>query len=167
LLELVESDARPWVPAPIGEAHEGNGKVEKVRLAALRPDAEVGPVMKLFDDTLSGVLEPEPPMRDVEGWPVEIQCRETAGLHELTPEGANDEEDEKSRLPPPKNLLLTKHDAESLEILIGDYIEFTNKTKAGGRAVAAALKIRSTLFEVPAIEIAALPCRADNAAGLA
>jgi hypothetical protein len=69
-------------------------------------------------------------MRDVEGWPVEIACREVAGLHELSPEGANDGEDEKSRLPSPKNFLLTKHDRESLEILIGDHIEFCKKVKA-------------------------------------
>jgi hypothetical protein len=107
-----------------------------VRLAAIQPDAEAGPVMKLLDDVLSSIDAAEPPMRDVEGWPVEIQCRETAGLQELSSDGANDRDDEKSRLPPPKNFLLTKHDKESLEILIGDHVEFIRKTKKDERAVA-------------------------------
>jgi hypothetical protein len=92
--------------------------------------------MKFLDNVLSGINAAEPPMRDAEGWPVEIQCRETAGLHELTPKGANDEDDEQSRLPSPKNILLTKHDKESLEIMIGDHIEFIRETKRGERAVA-------------------------------
>lgn len=50
-------------------------------------------------------------------------------MHELSSEGANDAEDEKSRLPSPKNFLLTKHDKQSLEILIGDYITFFKKDK--------------------------------------
>jgi hypothetical protein len=138
LLELVESDARSWAPAPTASGpteyfETAEMRDGKVQLAAIRPDAEVGPIMKLFDETLS---TPEPPMRDANGWPVEVECRETAGLHELTPEGANDEVDEKSRLLPPKNLLLTKHDSESLEILLGDYVEFISNTKAGARAVA-------------------------------
>jgi hypothetical protein len=110
----------------------GNGldKVVRYQIPAVRADAEPGPVMKLLDDVLSNVDAPEPPMRDVEGWPVEIQSREVAGLHELTSEGANDSEDKKSRLPSPKNFLLTKHDQESVEILIGDHVEFIRKTKA-------------------------------------
>jgi len=107
----------------------------KVRTAA-RSDDEVGPVMKLLDDALTNVAAAEPPMRDVECWPVEIQCRETGGLHELAPEGRNDEDDEKSRLPSPRNFLLTKHDKESLEILIGDHVTFIRKSKAEERAVA-------------------------------
>jgi len=103
----------------------------KVTIKAIRADAEAGPVMTLVDDILSASNAMEPPMRDVEGWPVEIQCRETAGLHELSSEGANDKEDKKSRLPPPKNFLLTKHDKESLEILIGDHITFVQKGKKG------------------------------------
>jgi hypothetical protein len=92
--------------------------------------------MELLENVLSGVDAAEPPMRDASGWPVEIQCRETAGLHELSSDNANDEADENSRLPPPKNLLLTKHDRESLEILIGDHVSFIRKTKKDERAVA-------------------------------
>jgi hypothetical protein len=117
----------------------GNGPTEhaqKMRIAAIRRDAEAGPAMELLDHVLSGIDAAEPPMRDVEGWPVEIQCRETAGLHELSSDSANGEDDEKSRLPAPKNFLLTKHDKESLEILIGDHVEFIRKIKKDELAVA-------------------------------
>jgi hypothetical protein len=75
-------------------------------------------------------------MRDAEGWPVEVQCRESAGLHELTAEGANAEESEKSRLPSPKHFLLTRHEKESLEIEWGDHLCFVQKTETGERYVA-------------------------------
>jgi hypothetical protein len=54
------------------------------------------------------------------GWPVGIEWREAAGLHELTSAGSNDADDEESRLPAPGQLLLTRHDVHSLEIEIGD-----------------------------------------------
>lgn len=117
-------------------AGDADALAGKKRVAALLPDAETGPVMELLENVLSMVDAAEPPMRDASGWPVEIQCRETAGLHELSSDYANDEADENSRLPPPKNLLLTKHDRESLEILIGDYVSFIRKTKKDERAVA-------------------------------
>jgi hypothetical protein len=113
-----------------------SGPAQKMRIAAIRPDAEAGPAMELLDHVLSSIDVAEPPMRDVEGWPVEIQRRETAGLHELSSDSANGEDDEKSRFPPPKNFLLTKHDKESLEILIGDHVEFVRKTKKDELTVA-------------------------------
>ena len=75
-------------------------------------------------------------MRDIEDWPVHIRCREVPSLHELTGAGSNAEEDKKSRLPAPKNYLLTKHDPQSLEIEIGDYITFVRETKEGEEHVA-------------------------------
>jgi hypothetical protein len=86
------------------------------RLPAPLADAEAKPVMLAWDDILAHADVPEPPMRDVERWPVTIQEREIAGLHELTAGGANDEEEAKTRLPPPKTFLLTQHDVYSLEI---------------------------------------------------
>jgi hypothetical protein len=117
-------------------AKKAAAKSTRIRIDEIPPDAEIGPVMKLLDDTLSSVAAAEPPMRDAEGCPVEVTCRETAGLHELTATGANDAEDEKSRLPPPKNFLLTRLDNESLEILIGDHIAFIRETMDGERSVA-------------------------------
>ena len=140
----------------------------KVRVAAIRPDAEVGPVMQLLDGVLSSIDLAQPPMRDVEGWPVQVQCRETAGLHELTAEGANDEDDEKSRLPPPKHFRSTKHDKESLEVLIGDHVTFIKETKDGECAVAPPAKFvarylkyrRSKLPRVHAVLTMPLYCLA-------
>jgi hypothetical protein len=119
-----EEGARQKQEAAEARRRRNTEKSTKVRLAPPLPDDEAGPVMETWDEILCHVDAPEPPMRDAEGCPVEIQCRETAGLHELTAQGANDEEDEKSRLPSPKNFLLTKHDKFGLEIEISDYVTF-------------------------------------------
>jgi len=110
--------------------------LEKVRLPDLPSDAEIGPVMSNWDSILIGVKAAEPPMRDIEGWPVHIGCREVSNLHELTGTSANATEEKKSCLPSPKNYLLTKHDSSSLEIELGDYITFVRKTKKGEYHVA-------------------------------
>ena len=67
----------------------------KPRLPRPAPDAEAKPVMEAWDDILVHADVPEPPMRNVEGWPVTVHEREIAGLHELTAAGANDEERQK------------------------------------------------------------------------
>jgi hypothetical protein len=124
------------------------------------PDAEIGPVMELIDGHLSAVDADEPPMRDAEDLPVKVTCREPGALHELTGRGTNDEDDETSRLPAPKNPLLTQHGKESLELLIGDYIVFVEATEDGERLVAPTTKFvihyiaydRSALPHVHAIQ---------------
>jgi len=108
----------------------------KERIEDFTPDGEISPVMRLIDGILSGVDAPEPPMRDAEGWPIEVQCREAVGLHGLTTNGANAEESAKSRLPSPKHFLLTRHERESLEIEWGDHLCFVQKTRDGERYVA-------------------------------
>lgn len=110
---------------------------EKIRLNLPLPDAEAGPVMVEWDEALCSITTPEPPMRDVEGWPIAIRRRETANLHELTANSANaEEEGDTSPLPSPKHFLLTRHDAYSLEIEIGDHITFVKATEDGERHVA-------------------------------
>jgi Bifunctional DNA primase/polymerase, N-terminal len=106
------------------------------RIEGIFADDEIGPILRLLDDILSRVDAPEPPMRDAEGWPVEVQCRQSAGLHKLTAEGANAEESAKSRLASPKHFLLTRHEKESLEIEWGDHLCFVQKTKDGEHYVA-------------------------------
>ena len=113
----------------------------KTRLPAPLADAEAKPVMTAWDDILTRADALEPPMRDVEGWPVAIRQREIAGLHELTSAGANDEEQVKTRLPSPKNFLLTKHDAYSLEIELSDYLTFVEETADGDRQVGAPFRL--------------------------
>jgi hypothetical protein len=101
-----------------------------------KEDAEAEPVMREWDDILANVAGLEPPMRDVEGWPVMVDARGLAGLHELAPGGANDEDGEKTCLPPPKNPVLAKHHPQSLEIELFDYMTFVRETKGGSRDVA-------------------------------
>jgi hypothetical protein len=64
--------------------------------------------MRLLDQQLT-TNELEPPMRSVDGWPVNVQLREPAALHELTPDSANNGEN--TPLPPPKTYALVRHDA--------------------------------------------------------
>jgi hypothetical protein len=112
----------------------------KPRLPRPAPDAEAKPVMEAWDNILVHADVPEPPMRDVEGWPVKVREREIADLHELTAAGANDEE-AKTRLPSPKNFLLAKHDVYSLEIELSDYVTFVEATADGEREVGAPFRL--------------------------
>lgn len=116
------------------ESHRAESR--RVCLDVPADRAPAGPVMVEWDAIRSHVDVPEPPMRDVSGWPVEIRTRASAGLHELTAKGANDEEDETSRLLVPSYPLLTSHDRFSLEIEIGDHIDFVAPTKLGCVSVA-------------------------------
>ena len=105
---------------------------KKATLPAPFPDAEIGPEMAAWDSILSNVNALEPPMRDLSGWPVRVLEREPLGaLHELTSISANDDEAELSRLPPPKQILLTPHDQFSVELEIGKHITFLKETKHG------------------------------------
>jgi len=117
----------------------------RARLPAPLPDAEAKPIMEQWDDILANAAAP--PMRDVEGWPVMVELREIAGLHELTSGGSNDDEDEKTRLPSPKNYLLTKHNRCSLEIELSDHITFYEETKDGDRAVGAPFRLLTHWLE--------------------
>jgi hypothetical protein len=67
--------------------------------------------------------------------PSEIRWRDPPGLHTLSSAGANAEEDENSRLPAPEQFLLSKHDQFSLEIEVGKYITFVQRTLDGSRDV--------------------------------
>ncbi len=117
----------------------------KARLPVPLPDAEAKPIMEQWDDILANAAAP--PMRDVEGWPVMVELREIAGLHELTASGSNDAEDEKTRLPSPKTYLLTKHNRFSLEIELSDHITFYEETKDGDRAVGAPFRLLTHWLE--------------------
>jgi hypothetical protein len=117
------------------EAHAATSG--KVMLHAPRADAEIGPVMAEWDAILCAIQSPEPPMRDLAGWPVRVLEREPVGsLHELTSKGVNDGDDELSRLPAPKLTLLTRHDVFSIEHALGDYITLFHETDMGDIIVA-------------------------------
>jgi hypothetical protein len=108
----------------------------KPTLPAPPQDAEIGPIMAAWDEVLANVDAPEPPVRDLAAWPVFVTVREPHGaLHTLTAAGANDEEDAPSRLPPPKQALLTRHDVYSIEHEIGAHLTFLKETADGDEAV--------------------------------
>jgi hypothetical protein len=108
----------------------------RVSFPVPRADDELTPVMRLLDEQLM-TGEPEPPMRSLMGWPVEVQLCEPMGMHELTAAGANDNEDEKRRLPAPKAPMFAPHDATSMALQIERYVRFTkeSKTKDGNKTV--------------------------------
>jgi len=90
-----------------GETAEARRKARvatsaRTLLDAAPQDAPIKPEMERWDAVLRSIKAPEPPMRDLDGWPVHAREREPLGvLHELTSDGANDDESELSRLPPP------------------------------------------------------------------
>ncbi len=109
----------------------------RTRLPVPAPDAERLPVLAALDELLLAVDDAEPPMRDLEGHPVEVRSRPPMMLHELTSGGSNTTEPEKARLPAPEMPLLTPHDRFSLAQQIERHIEFFSEGgDAGPRSVA-------------------------------
>jgi hypothetical protein len=109
----------------------------RLRLDAPLPDAERLPVLRTLDEVLNSTGEAEPPMRDLDGYPVEVRCRPPSALHELSASGSNQAETEKSRLPPPQLPLLTRHTKHTLAHQIERHIVFvSNLEKESERAVA-------------------------------
>jgi hypothetical protein len=97
----------------------------RMRLCAPAQDDERLPIITAIDEVLCGIEEPEPPMRDMDGDPVEVRSRAPMLLHELTSIGANRAETtQTTRLPAPEMPLLSKHDKFSLAHMIERYIEF-------------------------------------------
>jgi hypothetical protein len=56
------------------------------------PDAEWLPQMRLLNDVLGTSRAPEPPMRNVEGWAVEVRSKSIPSLHHLTRREVNRDE---------------------------------------------------------------------------
>ena len=104
---------------------------KRIQLPVPPPDAERTPVLRMLDEVLGSVGGMQPPMRNIEGWPIEIRCRPPSKLHELTSDGANSDEEETSRLPAPSLPLITNHDKYSLTHEIERYIEFVVEDKDG------------------------------------
>jgi hypothetical protein len=88
-------------------------------------DAEWGPVMDKLNRVLGSCRADEPPMRDTEGYLTEVRSRSVADLHTLTAHGSNNEDTDKTRIPPPEFLLLTRLEQPEAAELIERHIEFT------------------------------------------
>ena len=106
-------DPRPQIPAPL-------------------TDAPWLPQMELLDEVLGASQEAEPPMRDIDGVITRARVRRTPNMHTLTALGANQEETDEMRLPPPEQPLLTRLTVDQLSELIERYIDYVDKT---GRSV--------------------------------
>ena len=96
----------------------------RLRLPVPPSDSERLPVLRAIDDVLCAVPEPEPPMRDLDGDPVEVRTRAPMLMHELTAGGSNRSDPEAARLPAPALPLLTKHDKFSFAHLLEQHIEY-------------------------------------------
>ena len=70
----------------------------------------------------------EPPMRDAEGWVVQVRTRRILSLHALTTHGANHEDTNATRLPAPEQPLLYRLDEPALAELIERQIEYVDET---------------------------------------
>jgi hypothetical protein len=103
----------------------------RIRLPVPSPDAERLPVVTAIEDVFLAATGAEPPMRSLDGWPTEVRERPPALLHELTADGANEDEVPNTRLPPPAMPLLSPHDRYSLAHLIERHMAFVTKTKEG------------------------------------
>jgi transposase len=110
---------------------------QRVELAVPHQGGEWLPAMEALDEALCRVPGPMPPVRNIEHWPCEIRWRSPFSLHELTSAGSNCEEAETSRLPPPAQPLITKHNRNSLSHEIERYIEYYEETEELGRLVVA------------------------------
>lgn len=106
------------------------------RLPAPEPDEERLPILRSIDEILVACNDPEPPMRDLDGHPVQIQDRASSTLHELTAAGANGQEEGGTRLPSPTFPLITPHDRYTLGHEIERHIEFFSETAKGDVSVA-------------------------------
>jgi hypothetical protein len=102
-------DPRPQIPAPA-------------------PDAPFLPQMQVLNDVLANSCSAEPPMRDADGWVVQVRARRILSLHALTTHGANHEDTIATRLPAPEQPLLYRLDEPALAELIERHIEYVDET---------------------------------------
>jgi hypothetical protein len=104
----------------------------RIQLPVPPPDAEWLPVMANINEVLGAATADEPPMRDIDGCLTEVRVRRIPDMHALTTGGANYEEGDDARLPPPERPLLTRLDEPAAAELIELYIEHVDEE---GRAV--------------------------------
>jgi hypothetical protein len=109
----VRTDPRPQLPVP-------------------KRDAPWLPTMAALNDVLGSSTAREPPMRDIDGVVAAVHVRPLCGMHLLTAAGANAEEPDETRLPPPEHPLLTRLSEPQLAELIEQHIDYVD---GSGRSV--------------------------------
>jgi hypothetical protein len=111
------------------ERHDPRPQIE-----APLPDAEWLPQMEAINDVLKASTADEPPMRDGEGFVVEVRVRRAPSMHGLASAGSNGEQtDGTPSLPPPEYPLLTRLDEVELAEQIERYIDYVDSKT--GRSV--------------------------------
>jgi hypothetical protein len=101
------------------------------------PDAPWLPEMQVLNDVLGKSLAPEPPMRDSDGYMVQVRLRRAPAMHLLTAGTVNAAagENEHIRLPVPDHPLLTRLDDIQLSEVIEQHIDYVHKTEEGQQSV--------------------------------
>jgi hypothetical protein len=99
----------------------------RIALPAPAADAERLPILTALDEVLTSTGEDEPPMRGIDGHPIEVRDRPPSRMHELTAAGSNQTESAQTRLPPPTMPLLTAHDKYSLAHMFERHIRYEDE----------------------------------------
>jgi hypothetical protein len=115
------------------------------------PDAESLPVMQMLNDIL-GKADP-PPCRDIDDDLMKVRRLRLPDLHAFSSRGANAEENESERLPPPEQWVMSKLDPLQAEEMIERYVEFYVQDDEGNQ--------RSV--QLPAVFVGHYMRRGDNA----
>ena len=101
------------------------------RIANPSADAPWLPQMAVMNEVLGQSTAPEPPMRDSDGYLVQVRARRVSSMHVLTAHSANSSEANETRLPAPEHPLLTRLDdvrtSELIEMHI-DYVDADNRS---------------------------------------
>jgi hypothetical protein len=105
----------------------------RLQIPAPAADAPWLPQMQVLNDVLGKSRDPEPPMRDVEGFVVQVRVRRVPKMHLLTARGSNQCDIDGTRVQAPEQPLLTRLDEITLAELIEQHIEYVEA--ASGRPV--------------------------------
>lgn len=111
---------------------EAERRDPRPRLPAPPPDAPWLPQMEALNEVLAASRDPEPPARDIDGSLVQVRVRRVPNTHSLTPRGANGDEQDEDRLPPPEQPLLTRLGEAQAAELIERHIDYADPA---GRSV--------------------------------
>ena len=129
LTAMLKTAHQEWEDARAREERErriAERQDQRPQIPAPAPDAEWLPTMAALNGVLGASQAAEPPMRDFEGYLTEVRTRPTQGLHGLTAFGANHEDTDATRLPPPEYPALCRLSEVELAELIERHIEFVD-----------------------------------------
>jgi hypothetical protein len=132
-LKAARQAAAAWHAQQEREQHLAERRDPRPQIPVRPPDAPWLTQMAVLNDVLGASLEPEPPMRDIDGVITRVRVRQTPNMHAFTALGANEEETEETQLPPPEQPLLTRLGEPQLAEMIERYIDYVDERT--GRSV--------------------------------